>query len=376
MLALLLRLTFSTWWNFSASEFGEYESRSLESPIYVICTAPYCPHCVGLPDSFRQFSATVSNTTSVVFTHIDCTESELCGRAHVRGVPSFILIRGRAAKYWTVDYSRSPADWAGFLRAALGPTAREVNSDGLEEIAAASKDGGTSFHLSLAPSDRDILRTYRQLSQTLRIYGCALSYEFKEGARPTITALFSPRCGLIADAADMQDFTTRYRFSDFHHYDMNEYRIQSRDTPFGLAVVPDKLGTAHKEAFAQFSERACGRMRFGWASIRNDHNLFSVTNVEPQEAPFLYITGTVADEKCVVISKKKAADRSHFEIFENVIGGKVCTNRTRKEIKKDAEQVVRKRRSGLFILFLGSVGVGVFSLARPFLFEALDPKLE
>jgi hypothetical protein len=117
-------------------------------------------------------------------------------------------------------------------------------------------------------------------------------------------------------------------------------------------------------------------MQFGCPSIRNGHSLFRLTNIEPQEAPFLYITGTVADENCVVISKKKATDRSHFEIFENVIGGKVCPNRTKKETRKGDVPVVGKRRSGLFMLFLGSIGFGAFSLARTFLFEASDPKLE
>jgi uncharacterized protein (DUF169 family) len=54
-------------------------------------------------------------------------------------------------------------------------------------------------------------------------------------------------------------------------------------------------------------------------------------------------------------------------VFENVIRGKVCTNRTR----KGGEQVVGKRRSGVF---LGSPGV--FFLARPFLFETIDPKIK
>jgi hypothetical protein len=39
-------------------------------------------------------------------------------------------------------------------------------------------------------------------------------------------------------------------------YDINEYRIQSKDTPPSLAIIPDRFDTAHKEAFAQFYERA------------------------------------------------------------------------------------------------------------------------
>jgi hypothetical protein len=382
MLPLLLFHCFCGWWSFSEEDFEAYESQSMEQPIFAVCTSQTCPHCRGLPDRLHSFSDSLGNSSNVIFTNIDCSTSYVCGQARIAGVPTFLLIRGRSSKYWTTTYVRSSGEWASFLESQLGPTAREITSDAdLSAHISRTTEGATSFRLTLPESDAALLKAYQQLSGNLRVFGGSFGYTFgPESKAAEITAFFSPVCAVMSsvNADNIGAFLNRYRFSDFHHYDMMEWEEQSRDHLFGLVIVSEELKDSQKRAFHTFSKRLCNRMRFGWGSVRTDLDLFRTTNVEAEEAPFLYVTGQVNREQCTVISKKRIGDVSQIAILEGVIEGKSCSNATMIEepamTEKPKEEVTIV--GPYFICFgVGSVVLGLVSLIRPFIHRDLS-KLE
>jgi hypothetical protein len=108
-------------------------------------------------------------------------------------------------------------------------------------------------------------------------------------------------------------------------------------------------------------------MRFGWSSIQDDYVLFSQTNVEPEETPFLYITGKQGESPCTVLSKRKFDDPSHLAIIEDVIVGRSCTNATTvKALPIPETETVEFVRPGVwFVCFaIGCIGLGVVSFGR------------
>jgi thiol-disulfide isomerase/thioredoxin len=377
MMILLVSLANAArWWDFNREEFARLESKSLENPIYAICTASYCPHCRGLPELLKNYSISLGNSSNLVFTDIDSQQSDVCWRAKIRGVPTFVLIRGTSAKYWVLDYGRSPSEWSNFLQSQIGPTAREIHSSEERDWAISqSMEGGTSFHLILPKSASDLLQLYKKLSITHRIYGVSLTYEWVETIeKPHITAYLSPKCSITSDisADHLGKFMTMNRFSDLHHYDMTEWHGVRSNLPFGLCIVRENFQDSQKAAFLNFSAEKCNRMRFGWAAAKTDLNLFKSTKVAEDDAPFLYITGT-GEQPCSVVSKRKIADWGHLPIFERVITGGDCSNSTQ-FARRDMTLT-----SGVKTYFsrfaVGSLVLGFAFLARPFVIGS-DPKLE
>jgi hypothetical protein len=111
-------------------------------------------------------------------------------------------------------------------------------------------------------------------------------------------------------------------------------------------------------------------MRFGWGSVQTDLNLFKSTNVEAEEAPFLYVTGNVDGQECTIVSKRKINDVSHITIFEGVIEGRSCSNVTTVEEPKATEtpkETVTVAGPYFICFAVCSFGLGLLSLVRPFI---------
>jgi thiol-disulfide isomerase/thioredoxin len=365
------------WWEFNNNEFNKYESASVDTPIFAICIASYCPHCRGLPELLQNYSATLGNTTNLVLTNIDYQRSDVCSRAKIRGVPTFLLIRGTSAKYWVQDYGRSPNDWSNFLQNQIGPIHREIHSDDEKrDSIRRSVNGGTAFHLTLPQGQTDLLKSYQRLSARDRIYGISMTYEISEKIdKPTIEAFLSPDCATSAtiDKAGLEKFIVDNRFSDFHHYDLSEYHSMRNKQPFSLCIVHNDLRESQSRAFQKFSSENCHRMRFGWASAKSDQNLFKTTRVSEDDAPFLYVTRPGQPE-CSVVSKRRMSDFGNSQIFERMINGGDCSNKT---TFPRIEKPTKSHAIGGYVRVasLISLVAAPVLFVWPFVFSS-DPKLE
>jgi hypothetical protein len=262
---------------------------------------------------------------SAVIVNIDCTETDVCVRARIGAVPTFLLICRRSSKYLITAQGRPSGEWASLLQSKLGSSVREIASDDdLNKHVLRTIEGATSFHLTLPKSETGLLKTYEQFSANFHIFGCSFGHIFAEESKPApMNTYFSPVCGVVTvvTADNISRFLNRFRFSDFHHYNMMEWHEQIRDHRFGLVIVSEHLKDSEKRAFYTFSSQVCNRIRFSWGLVRTELNLFRSTNVESEEAPLLFVTGKVEGRQCMIIAQKKIDDASHLAMFEGMIKG-------------------------------------------------------
>jgi thiol-disulfide isomerase/thioredoxin len=341
----------SVWWDFAADEFANYELDSIERPVFAVCTSPTCPHCRGIAESFRHFSTSVGPSSNVVFTHIDCATSEVCGQAGVRGVPAFLLIRTPNPQYWVTDYSRTFSDWSRFLRGQIGITAEEVTD--LADPIERSLNGPSSFHLIAPKNQREIVKAFKRWSSFYRIFNCSFTFAFDSEAQwPTVTVYRSPICSKTFQVRSrtLKKLIEDNKFGDLHRYELEEWRQTSANGPFGLFVVSEALDGAARDNLSLFSSQKCNRMRFGWASFRRDEQIAELTSMSEADAPFLYLTNR--NQSCSMVSGRVASPT----VLENVIAGNcVDDGQSQVAVKESAQKLIVA--CVVFAVMLAGVGM-------------------
>jgi thiol-disulfide isomerase/thioredoxin len=288
MLFLYFSWVSAVWWDFAHTDFETRAIDSFEHPFFAVCTSPTCPHCRGISTLFQKFSQSLGPRSSVVFTHIDCTTSDICARAEVRGVPAFVLMRGASSRYWLTAYGRSTSEWSKLLHSHVGISAEERPPKLSETV-----KGATSFHLISPPIDREIVRQFKKLSGSYRVFNNSFTFEFDSELRKTkVIAYRSPNCSISAEirVKGMKACIERNKFGDLHHYDLEEWNSVSDETPFGLFVVKRELGSGGMRSLLTFSEHFCGQMNFGWSSFASETGIGDLTSTTERNTPFLLLT--------------------------------------------------------------------------------------
>ena len=317
---MLLVFVLAFWWDFERREADRVMSESLNRPVFAACVIPECPHCKGIGDRLKEFAANRSELgREVVFTQINCRESDVCRRAKVTKVPTMILIRGKSAKYWRQTQGKTPAEWNRFLENSLGPRLYDRQRDGDAEE--------TAFHLEIRAGEDDVLQEWERVAQAYEAYRCRFTHKF--GAVTLITANLSKTCSVQRQIAksEIEEFVNKYKFGDAHHYDWSEFRQQRQVFPVALSMVRDTIRDSQRAALATFSGKYCGKMRFGWASAQLDPKLWAIANMTAEDAPLLFAAST-PKTPCSVVSRRKTGDRVHMKMLEHVVSGTKCTNDT------------------------------------------------
>lgn len=327
---MLLVSLLCLWWDFSQQEFPKVVSESWERPIFAVCTIPECPHCMGMGDRLREF-ATNTEYDDVVFTHVNCRESDICRRAKVTRVPVVVLIRGSSVKYWRQTHAKTPGEWREFLERSLKS---RLYRNGVAQSLASNE---TVFELRVPEGASDVVSEFERVAKIYEVFGCTFTYSF--GSPMEITAHLSRSCAVkqTIERDEIEAFVKKYKFGDAHHFDRGEFKEQRKATPIALSLVRDTVRSSQLAALKAFSGAYCGRIRFGWASAQLDPTLWDVANMTVDNAPVLYATNSVRELPCSVVSRRKTGDRVHMRMLEHVLKGTKCTNDTLALTEDDAE---------------------------------------
>jgi hypothetical protein len=313
---VLMLTASSAFWEFNDAEFDEKINDSYAHPIFAACYTDYCPHCVGVPKALRDYATSLGDNTNVVFTTINCGNTERCAQLQIRGVPGFRFLRGRNPRYWLPTSERGLPGWADFLYKVNGPPLHKVDSPSEREE---PLWGSTSFHLSVYDSD-EFLNEYRRVAEDLRIFGCTFAYSLESVENPTLTAFLSGNCHISIVPklpGDIKTFVERYKFSISHRYDSEEFEHRDKVIPLALVVSDDTPIHQHFAAIDKLAKKYCGEVKFGWATTA-DEVILNAFNRPAEDAPFL---GVINDRQRLNIStKKKFADADRSGLFETALG--------------------------------------------------------
>nr|CAG4645450.1 EOG090X0438 [Lynceus sp. MCZ IZ 141354] len=133
----------------------------------VMFYAPWCGHCKRLKPEFEKAADVVKNDDpAITLVKVDCTEGgkSVCSKFGVQGYPTLKIFRNGEI---SSDYN-GPREAPGivkFMRAQVGPSARDLTSNAAVERFLASDDVGV---IGLFESDSDLKAEFMKLADKLR----------------------------------------------------------------------------------------------------------------------------------------------------------------------------------------------------------------
>jgi hypothetical protein len=324
MLAFLVSITTSTWWNFTREEFEEKKRHSLTLPIFVVCYSHWCPHCSGLPEGTVQYSDSDGNRTDVIVTMIDCADrSEDCGIFRVPGTPHMVLVIGQRLRYWPRVYSKVGKDWNMFIDKYVKPSLREVTSDSeLFEAKREPSDGGTTFHLETPDTANDLMAQLANYSKEYRIYNDTFTYRVNPSLKgPLLTAHVCPYCTTTWTEGPLKDFLEQFKFGSRHEYDQDEYKLLTRRSKAAIVVVDEAIASAQLYALESLPMNYSMEIAFGWLKTKDAKHLLKEFKQNTTDLPFILYTD---EHKCRAVYKGRAADAERSGFLEKAISGELC----------------------------------------------------
>jgi len=324
MFVFLICFSKSEWWDFDQGSYPEIENQSLSKPVFAIFTSPSCPHCRGLPQMLKDYADGLNNT-KILFTHVDCSKHSLCSKAGIRGVPSFLLIRGQLQKYWVQTYERGSSGWNQFLNDQIKPSINLVdNLETLNQQIKQSENGGTHFHLEFPNASRSILKSYKKTAAMFKFFGCSFSYSFSKTSASRITAYRSQHCNLTLNNPPntLHEFFEANKFSSFHPYDYDEFISSLSKTPMFIAFSEDKLQDSQKIAIDKLSGKYCGKVSFGWADVKSNEKLLQYAKKSSSDVPFHFVANS--NKGCLIVSMESTSTALRNIIVEKALKGENC----------------------------------------------------
>ena len=310
------------WWNFTDEEYLIKESESLEKPLFLVGTNTGCPHCVGLPESLNSFSETLGNKTKVIFSNVNCGKVKFCKKYGFKGVPFFILIRGKNQKYWGRTYESKPIGWMSYLSNNIGSIAEEIpflNNNQYNLI----EKGGSHFHFEINENSENLLKHFQHFSSIYRIYDCTFSYKFINNINSTLISIYSPICInkiLISSVSQIENFIISNLFSGFHHYNFEEIQKEILIKPLILFIIDDSRNGLTSISLKTLFGKNCQNISFGWVAIDLDPWILEITNMFKYNEPF--IVGF--NKNCMKISLQNAENTLNDNFINLLLSNDNC----------------------------------------------------
>ena len=294
--SIFFKISYSTWWNFSESEFPNKVAHSFEKPIFQLCYSRYCPHCVGLPEGFRNFNRTLGDRDDIYISMIDCAVERGCWLFKIHGTPSIKLVMGNNVRYWADTGERGANGWSRFIDSHIGPNLRQIYNDSeLEEAKNEPTDGGTTFYLETPSINHSWVNEVRLLSREFRIYNDIFVFRVDESLLfPKLHAFRSKYCDKVYTGfkAGIRHFINKNKFGVLHRYDLNEFEKLVQTRKAALFIVNKNIMLEHKNGLIELSKDHCNEdIDFGWASIgekNDDQKINKYVKADLNELPFLF----------------------------------------------------------------------------------------
>jgi len=305
MLCLFFCFGICGWWNYVEEEFPLLEAESMTKPIFLVCTMPTCPHCKGMPDALKDFSSRYRNRDNIVFSHVDCTKSQLCLRVGIYGVPSFVLVRGTQPKYWPSTFSRNADGWTRFINSHVGVKANRINNEGdIKNYVKKVEDGGSVFILTIPNENHEILSRYHELASEFHIYSCNLGFILNSSIQaPTIAVYFSPNCSLTQKilTKDLRGFLMNNKFSYFHRYDFNEFQQEKKNSAIVVVASDGAVKGNNLTAIGVIGSSHCLKSRFGWFLLhgKDESEMTKFTNMKKSDSPYVVAVNEKKSKKMI-----------------------------------------------------------------------------
>lgn len=309
MLPLFWSFAASVWWNYSDSELADKLSQSAHHPIFAVFYTDYCPKCYGMHERVEAYSQRVGESSPIVFTKINCGNTDLCQKAGIKGIPVFMLLRGKDRRYWVQTEETADPGWNDFLKKETGdPVANITAKRPLDKFLPKTFSGSTHFHLRAPTGDTDALRGFREAAYHLRVYGCTFSYE-KCAGKMSVRAYHSPSCFVKSRSRNFREFMEANKFSSFHQYDEEE--VDALKPPFALFVSEVPIVGSQYDALEQIDYNFCRSLRIGY-TLTPSRYAEAKANKSDLEPPFLVLVKSEGSEPLVWKKRLVNAVKSGF----------------------------------------------------------------
>ena len=327
MIFYFLSLSTSTWWNFSINEFDELLKNSMNIPIFALCFSHHCPHCIGLPELLKNFSDGIGNRDDIIYTAVNCDESDHCTNLQAEVTPSIIFIQGIDSKYWHVINSFNFTGWNYYIGLYSQSNFKEIYSDSeLEQEKMKDVHGGTLFYLETNSKDDPLISELKNISIIYKVYNDSFAYRVNKNVKTSFSAFTSRYCKkeyqFPFNKTEFISFIEKYKFGALHKYYFAEYiellKLASnnyRNKKLIFLVVEGNLNQTQKNTMIEMTKNHC-LLNTGWISCQDGMQFFRFTQTKYLDVPFLYFYDVSRrnNEKSFVYKKKMEGEK-----FETLI---------------------------------------------------------
>jgi hypothetical protein len=132
------------WVTFEDLSLNNHFDSSMATPIFIAALSKAKSSRL-LNDTFFDFSQRMTGKVNIIFTSVECTANDFCGKYRISRIPQFILIRSTNRKYWRLSEETDPIGWNNFLHSEINPVIYEMKSDTITDLDERLKNGGAFF---------------------------------------------------------------------------------------------------------------------------------------------------------------------------------------------------------------------------------------